>query len=285
MHPFGPMPKPVVEFGAPHPGAMTMSGGRRRWEGELCWETKHGEATTLWVAGKLAGVYGARLSDGTRVDSLSPGLPESGLWRRTTPAGCYVHGRVELTRDDVLFVDDEKQPRPARFARGSLPAHLLASEHARAAASDKSFAVDLYGSLCSSFWKLRSTGREYKGSWERAGDIVAQLRNRGEICVDFYLNGNEGIVTESVVDLLGDLGWELARGPDDPAGRARRAERLVEVCEARPVGDLPDWYVHWIGGLREDDDLDARMHRAAFEGKVPYTEWVKFWELFDFGEG
>jgi len=284
MHPFKALPKPLIEFGAPPPGTMTVANGRRQWEGPLFWETRHGQATGLWVAGKLAGVYGARLPDGRRVETLHPGLPESGSWRRRSPAGCFVHGTVLLAADDIAFVDSSEQPRNARFAPGSLPSHLLASDQARAAAADEAFAVDLYGSLCSSFWKLRTTGKEYKGSWERAGDIVAQLRRRGEICADFYLNGNEGIVAESAVDLLSDLGWQLVDGPDDQAGRAKRAERLVEVCEARPVGEMPDWYVHWIPGLREGDDLDARMHRAAFDGKVPYAEWVRFWELFDFGE-
>lgn len=284
MHPFKFLDKPVIGFGDPHPGFMASSGGEPVWEGELFWETSHGAASVLWVAGRIAGVYGAKTPDGGRAKDLKPGLPESDVWRREAQDGRLVHGRIELSPEDVTFVDSRRQPAPARWGHGSLPSHLLSSDKALAAVSDTGFAVDLYGSLCSSVWALRATGRQFHGDWARSADIVAQMRGRGEISVDFYLNGNEGYVTDGVTDLLDDLGWGLAGRLETPEQEMDRAAKLVEVCEARPIDEMPSWYVHWINGLREGDELDARLHRAAFAGRVAYKEWVKFWELFDFAE-
>lgn len=282
MHPFKSVAKPILDFGAPHPGFMSMSGGMPKWEGDLCWDMRHGTARSLWVAGRLAGVYNAMAPDGSRAAELKPGMPESDRWRRTDLSGRLVRGTLHLSQEDILFADDRDQTAPGQWASGSLPASLLASHRACAAVADEGFAVDLYGSLCSSVWSMKSSGKEYHGTWTRAAEVVAQMRDRGEICTDFYLNGNEGYVTDEAADLLGDLGWHLMGVMETPAQMMKRASKLVEVCEGRQPGMMPDWYVHWISGLRKEDTLDARMHRAAFAGQAPYKDWVKFWEWFDF---
>jgi len=281
MHPYKNRSKPIIPFGGAAPGRMTERKGHPVWEGEICWETVHGPARALWVAGTLAGIYGARTASG-RVAELNPGVPETACWRRPETDGSLVHGTVELQSDDIVFVDSDLQPAPGTWAAGSLPASLLASAPAREAVQEnKALAVDLYGSLCSLAWGSKSTGREYIGTWSRAAEVVSQMRGKGEILGDFFLNGNEGYVTDEVVDLLGGLGWELLGEIDDGQGTMTKAARLVEVCETRARGPMPGWYVHWITGLNGGSDLDARMHRAAFAGKVTYQDWIRFWEFFE----
>lgn len=280
MHPYKNVPKPTIPFGGAMPGRMAERNGQVIWEGEICWETVHGPASALWVAGCVAGIYGAAIPAGREAE-LKPGMPETTIWRRTGRDGSLVHGTVELLADDIRFTDSALQPAPGKWAHGSLPANLLASPEARGAVKDKSLAVDLYGSLCSIAWMSRSTGREYMGGWGRAADIVAQMRFKGEILADFYLNGNEGYVSEKAADLLDSLGWDLVGATESSEDTMKKAVRLVEVCEERPRGPMPAWYVHWIAGLNGGDSLDSRMHRAAFAGKVPYQEWIKFWEFFD----
>lgn len=279
MHPFKNRPKPTIEFGGAIPGKMVERDGLPEWQGEICWETAHGPARALWVAGSVAGIYGSLTAEG-RAGELVPGMPETNVWRRPANGRGLVHGTVELRHDDIAFTDSALQPIPGKWANGSLPYYLLASATAREAVKDKGVAVDLYGALCSLAWASRTTGRQYMGSWSRAADIVAQMRGQGEILGDFFLNGNEGYVTEDIESLLDGLGWEFL-GPTEGEGTMKKAARLVEVCEARPRGPMPEWYVHWITALNNGDELDSRMHRAAFEGKVPYQDWIKFWEFFE----
>lgn len=282
MHPFKTLEKPIIEFGAPIPGKRTVKNGLPRWEGELCWEAIHGDAMSLWVAGSLAGVYNASTPDGHRTKELKPGDPETSGWRRER-RGKMIHGSVKLLNDDIVFIDNEAQPSNKRWAAGSLPSYLLSSGDALEAVRDFGFAADLYGALCSLGWVHR-TGKQYRGSWSRAAEIVAQMRGHGEIGIDFYLNGNEGYVTEEVTDLMEAIGWSRVDRADNADLLAGRAATLVSLCEQRPIAAMPDWYAQWITGLRDDDDLDARLHRAAFAGKVSFSEWLKFWEMFDFPE-
>lgn len=210
---------------------------------------------------------------------MVPGDSEGLLWRYIDTRGEFVFGKVKLEDNDIFFeeVDD---PLMKSWPVDSLPATIVNSEDARAFAEDKDFATDLYGALCSTGWTMKSSGKEYVGTWTNAGEIAAETRNKGDIAADYFMSGNEGYVTTKVGDLLGSLGWVPGVLNETPEDRHKKALKLLQVSEGRqPATEVPAWYVHWISGYDEGDSPIARMHRAAFAGKVSYTDWCRFWEL------
>jgi hypothetical protein len=71
---------------------------------------------------------------------------------------------------------------------------------------DRGFAVELYGALCNADWR-HDDGTEWCGTWRYAGEVVAQLRGRGEDYMDFYCSGGEGKITDRVAEAMDALGW------------------------------------------------------------------------------
>ena len=96
-----------------------------------------------------------------------------------------------------------------------LEVDMMASNAIRTAVADDSFAQALYAALCNADWRKEGhAGEPWSASWRRAGDIVADLRNRGEIYLDFYCSGignpngtAEGVVRSDVAEALARLGW------------------------------------------------------------------------------
>ena len=278
MNAMNPIPATTSEFTPP--GRLVVEDGRPRWEGPLTWSRNHGShARTTWLAGKISGVVGALLPDGSRSHILKQGAPETGGWRRANDDGSWTHGTLAVADDDIRFIDDLEQPKSPRWQHGSLPAVLARSPQVIEAVADRDFADDLYGALCSIGWRDAATGKEYWGTWSRAARLVASLRGRGECYTDFFLLGNEGVLVEKVDDLLYGLGWGNIGGVD-PDSRARRAIRIVETCEARPVAQTPEWYRLWANGLSYETKLDSRMHVCALAGQATLEEWDLFWEYF-----
>jgi hypothetical protein len=263
------------------PGRLVYGTDGPRWEGPITWSRNHGtEARTTWLAGKISGVNGALLPDGTRAFIIKQGDPETGGWRRANEDGSWTHGIIEVTESDVRFHDNIEPPKPLRWQNGSLPAELARSKDVIEAVADRDFAEDLYGGLCSIGWRHDATGKEYWGTWQRAAKIVASLRGRGECYTDFFLMGNEGVLVEQVDDLLYGLGWSNIGGVD-PESRSKRAMMIVETCEARSMGETPEWYRMWANGLSFGPSPDNRMHVCALTGRVSLEEWDLFWELFE----
>jgi len=73
--------------------------------------------------------------------------------------------------------------------------------------SNDDYAKDLYGALCNMKWKHVATGSVYSCSWRYAGGLVADMRDKKEMYLDYYCSGNEGLVTLEVERDLAELGW------------------------------------------------------------------------------
>lgn len=283
MHPFKTDDLITIPHGAEPPGHMILERGKVRWSGELCWQTRHGPATMLWIAGRPAEAYDAILPDGNRAPVVSQGDPEAGTWRCLMQDGLFEHGSLTVLENEIAFQVSETGLQQPQRPKGSLSATLLSAGGVGEAARDRMFAEEIYGALCSVLW-THGSGKEHFGTWMQAAETAAALRGKGETWADYFLCGNEGDVSGEVEDLLSELGWEPSgylKSPED----MRKAERLLEICEKRPPTEMPGWYAYWITGLQDGKDSAAgRIHMAAFLGKVTLSEWARFWELYDFGD-
>lgn len=74
---------------------------------------------------------------------------------------------------------------------------------------EKTFAKNLYASLCNVQWEKGD--EKFSASWRYAGGVVAHLRNisggLSEDYLDFYCSGGEGTVFADVEEVLRNLGW------------------------------------------------------------------------------
>lgn len=280
MHPFEHANKKVISYGDVQPGRLIVDGKEAKWEGDLFWKTKHGEASALWIGGKIAGLYNASMSDDIDypIAELIPGDVKGLLWRCEAEDDSYIYGTVDVSDSGIIFNEVPEPPFPS-WPAGSLPNALLQSKEVLEAVQNKSGALDLYGALCSVGWTHNSSGKEYLGSWVRAADLVCHLRDLAEFHTDFFLSGNEGMVTTEIGDLLGALGWVPSYLNETDEDREQKAVKLLSLCEARDPTEMPSWYAHWAPGLRDGDDNIAKIHKNAFIGKVTYEEWCRFWEL------
>jgi hypothetical protein len=104
------------------------------------------------------------------------------------------------------------------------------------ARSDREFAVELYGALCSADWR-HDDGTDWHGTWRYVGDVVAHLRGRGEDYLDFYGSGGEGEITDRVAEAMADLGW---RG----VSHGKRLHKVdVTTGSVEVLGDDRQWVV------------------------------------------
>jgi len=72
---------------------------------------------------------------------------------------------------------------------------------------DIDFAKDVYKALCNTQWREADGSYVYGCTWRYAGGLIAEIRNRGETYLDFYLSGREGQVTPKVERIFNGLGW------------------------------------------------------------------------------
>lgn len=91
---------------------------------------------------------------------------------------------------------------------------------------DKNVAIEFYSAMCNMRWRKIITIPEdeqiiekLKGidstiwscSWRSAGGIIADIRhynyNTKEDYMDFYCSGNEGLVSNLVMECFGRMGW------------------------------------------------------------------------------
>ena len=266
--------------GFPAQGRLVIGDEGPRWEGPLLWSIDHKSgARSTWSVGKLRGVQNVLLPDGARSSIIRRGDPETGLWRRHDGVDTWIHGTLKITPDDVEFVDAFPQPRPRRWRAGTIAGDMARHPEVLDAVAVDELAWDIYGALCSLGWR-NASGKEYWGTWRQAGEIVASLRGRGECRTDFFLVGTEGIVTDRVLELFGKIGWSLI-GTVNFESRRRRAMGILVNCEARLIGETPDWYADWAHGLSYTDTPYSRIHLCALTGRVSFEEWQAFWECID----
>jgi hypothetical protein len=70
---------------------------------------------------------------------------------------------------------------------------------------DDDVARSVYAALCNVDWE-HEKGTQFGCSWRHAGDIIAEIRERGDY-LDWYCSGNEGVVDDAVAEAMALLGW------------------------------------------------------------------------------
>ena len=202
-----------LKSGEQPPGVWVEVNGRRQWSGLSSWVTRHGSAVCQWIFGRPSRLRGVMLPSGEtaelwNVESLLPDF----RWRLENADGTFTYGDVVLNEKTPVFIPSGVVPRHWRgdteheSSKPDLEADLLKSDLAKILCADDNFANDLYAGLCNVTW-IHSSGVEWDCSWRYAGGIIADIRGRGEIYLDFYCSGNEGIVTDAVAELMSKLGW------------------------------------------------------------------------------
>jgi hypothetical protein len=268
-------------FGQPPLGQLVLDDGIPSWDGVLRWKTEHGAATCNWLMGKIESVSNVLMPDGSRMSSFRRGTPESGLWRFKDEDDVWTYGSLKMDHDDILFIV-EGQPQAQRWATGSLGYQLCASSNACDLVENLSVADELYAALGAGLWKMVGSGKEYVGPWRRAAEIVSAMRGRNEPYTDFFNSGSEGHVFPAAKDLLEGMGWSFEGPLQDVATKNMTALKILEVCEQRPVGEMPDWAVEWHTALcSHANHPRARMLNAVFAGRVTPIELDRFWEHYD----
>ena len=102
-----------------------------------------------------------------------------------------------------------------RMDKPNLKIELMTSDAIRAAVEDDGFAQALYAAMCNVDWRKDGHAGEPSGTgWRQAGEIVADLRRRGESYLAFYCwwaddrdQVVEGVVRPDVAEALARLGW------------------------------------------------------------------------------
>lgn len=272
----------VHKFGLPALGRLEVKHGMPDWKGPKRWTINHGAASSSWLVGHIDSVSNVLLSDGSRTSNIRRGSPESGLWRIEDEDDFFTYGSLELTEDEIRFIVATEQPQPQRWATGSLPYQLCASSNACELVEDLAMADEVYAALCSGLWKMVGSGKEYIGSWRRAAEVVAAMRGRNEPYTDFFNSGSEGNVFDAANDLLQGMGW-IYEGPlESVEARHMKALKVLEICEQRPVGEMPAWAAEWYSAFfPEEDHPRARMINAVFKGQAEPSDLDKFWEFYD----
>lgn len=268
---------PTISMNDDPLGRLLVDSDGVRWAGPLAWYALHGEhGRSLWMAGKMVELEGVSMSGVPGTVSLKPGDPHSGTWRLLGDDGrTWIHGDVSVTADGLVFIPGRAPTY--KWKTGTMPGELHRAMALLREVDDFDFAGDVYGALCSLGWHNEQTGKQYWGSWKTAGEVVASMRGRFESYTDFFLMGNEGMVTAEVRDAFQEIGWTCI-GQADVPGRQRRAGNILETCEARAISETPEWYRHWSTGFVVGQAMGNRMHMCAISGRVALDEWNLFWE-------
>ena len=181
---------------------------RRAWDGPTCWAEAHGQAVVVVHVGRPQTVFACLLPDGSRGTVMLS--MEAEQWQRELPNGSRQKGKIDISADEVRFVDGPQRvarclgsPSPAEAP--DLETDLMSSARIAKLVMERRFAEDLYRAFCNTRW-FRN-GKEWGCTWRGAGGIVADLRDRGEEYIDFYCSGGEGTVTTEVAGELAALGW------------------------------------------------------------------------------
>ena len=181
---------------------------RQVWDGPHSWAETHGQAVVIHGGQGPRAILACLLPDGSR-GTVMHSTEEEG-WRRELPDGSHQKGEIDISADEVRFVDGPV--RAARHLGCASPAEapdlevdLMSSARIAELVQDRRFAENLYRALCNTRW-FRN-GKEWGCTWRMAGGVVADLRDRGEEYTDFYCSGGEGTVTAEIATELAALGW------------------------------------------------------------------------------
>lgn len=275
-----------ISFGDALPGGIFDEGDGYgpRWLGFKKWIVRHGQAMVEYNEGKIVDVIGASTSSGHRAYLIQPGNPlNPNSWRRAVGRGEWIYGTLKLCQDDVIFLDDERQPISVDEGRSGviLEQDILSSRGMRTLCITPSSSYRVYQTLAGTPWWRKSDGCVSSLTWRDAAALVSLLRGEPASFQDYFLNGYEGTICPQVEKVLGEAGWERADWMS-PQDRSQDAVLLLERCELRPEGRRPSWYQ--LQEIPVGDDIPNRMHRCAARGQVMREEWDLFWETVDLGD-
>lgn len=249
------------------------------WQGEWEWATRHGPAVVHYLLGKPSRIEGAGTVDGPNdVMTVSPMDHET--WRRPRPDGRgWIHGTIEIGADSVTFTD-KPRPAPEPVQQGEFPdlrVDLAADARFLDRIGDDLFARAVYDSLCNSEYRKGDDRTRWSCSWRSAGGIVADLRDKGESYIDFYLGemldgDGEAVDAETRRETYAEvmshymrLGWRIV-GPKEAEGDVAAACRQLLDAEALPPGECPDWAEPWKA--HDPESVYGRAVLAARSGRL-----------------
>lgn len=259
--------------------------GGQVWQGESHWLTRAGQSTLEWVLGKPHRVWHADGPDGPVYAVSVP--PHGTLWRIRTDDG-YRFGTLSLTSSGCRFVPAETpeyQPE-----HGGLEAALWDHAPFRERINTDSFAEAVNHYLRNKEFRqdLSDTGR-WALSWRTIGGMIASMRNKGEIYLDFYLDIDHGPISDNEIlafeEMLEAVGWHDLT-PEEYAIDHGKALTLLGEVENRVPNTILEADRPRVLGIRpgnppEGHDPISRMHRASSEGKVSQSEFNSFFNLVD----
>lgn len=269
--------------------------GRGRWSGQPRWAVRHGVALCHWSMGRTRRADNVLMPDGTRGPADDIYLMTEGAWRRPDGKGGWIHGRIEFSDLDAVFTDMEfpnrRKPRDDG-GKPSMEADMAADAALLDAVEDDGFAQALYAAMCNREWRRRDSTARWNASWRAAGGIVADLRRRGEIYLDYYCSGmggadavNEGDLRDDVRAALDAIGWHALSENETLRDHAAATVRIAEL-ETVPATSEPAWYPKPFNGMprKRDPDLttwSGRIHNLGITGRVSEEGWRELWEMID----
>ena len=177
---------PFIDEGDPAPGCW---GPDKIWKGKPAWRTRHGEAVVSWLLGKPYEAWNVRLADGSRSD-VKFALGYQTHRRPVGDSKRWIHGRLEISLNEVLFIDG---PQPTYAPPGSmgvpnLEAELAADQQFCTELEDDRFAVAAYWALSNSRFSKGYDPHVSEFDDEGAAWVAANLRGLGEVFSDFTLS-------------------------------------------------------------------------------------------------
>ena len=258
-----------------------MKGSDVVWLGEPEWSVQHGPAMSRWRMGLVVNMSSVITPDGRR-DDVVRSEPGSGLWCYRSVQGIWKHGEIEYREDDIEFLPLAAPLADRSWNDASMAADLLAHRPVSEIAADRDMAERLYGALCQNLWSSNA-GRQAVYTWRTAAILVSKLRGFDEPSSEYLYCGTEGdTFDDRIVSVLRGAGWNLERPVDSSADLRLRAERLVRSCEGKPPSATPDWFGDHVSALHpsvELKNMEDRLMRASFSGKVTAEEWDMFWQF------
>ena len=214
---------PFIDEGDLAPGCW---GPDKIWKGKPAWRTRHGEAVVSWLLGEPYEAWSVRLADGSRSD-VKFALGYQTHRRLVVGSKLWVHGSLEISPHDVLFVDGP-QPTyapPASMGDPNLEAELAADQQFCTGLADDHFAVAAYWALSNSRFAKGHYPHVSEFDDEGAAWLMANLRGLGEVYSDFTLSS---WADEQLAHLKSDV--------TVVAARVRSALRSIGLAEGAKQG-------------------------------------------------
>jgi hypothetical protein len=209
---------PYIEQGAAPPGEWVVrADGSRRWVELPGFRTQHGQATIQWAARgssppQAIVVDFALFPDGSR-GTASNTLD---LQYRRRPPGTrrWIHGSIQITSNDVIFVDGE-QPvyKPPQVNGLNLEVDLARDAQFLDAMQDDSFAQAVSWLLRNAnFLTLTNETKWTATSSGHAAHIVAGLRGLNETYSDWkHSDALPGVYPDDRAELEAQIRKDIAR--------------------------------------------------------------------------